>query len=55
MNTAIFYVEKELGAHINMEYPLMKFYEQLEELQKHAKKEKEEYDKMSGSSKTIGR
>ena len=43
--TAIFYVEKELGAHIDETYPLMKFFSQLEEVKEHYQREKREYDK----------
>lgn len=44
--TAVFYVEKELGAFIDDKYPLMKFFIQLEELKAHYEKEKEEYDRI---------
>ena len=46
--TSIFYVEKELGAFIDENYPLMKFFSQLEELKEHYEREKREYDKESG-------
>ena len=51
--TAIFYVEKELGAHIDETYPLMKFFSQLEEVKEHYEREKREYDSESNKLRTL--
>ena len=44
--TNIFYVEKELGAYIDDNYPLAKLNYQIEALQEHMKREQEETNKM---------
>jgi len=54
MASNIFYVEKELGAYITDEYPLIKLRSQISNLQKHYKKEKEELEKSRRSRGTIG-
>jgi hypothetical protein len=42
----IFVIEKECSQRIDKNYPLMKFFSLLENLQEHIKKEKAEYDKI---------
>ena len=37
--TSIFYVEKETGAFVDENYPLMKFFSQVEEIQEHYKRQ----------------
>lgn len=45
MAWSIFVVEKECSQRIDKNYPLMKFFSLLENLQKHYKKEKEQMEK----------
>lgn len=39
-------VERELGVFIDEDYPLLKFYNQYDEIVKYRKREKKEYDKI---------
>jgi len=39
-------VEKELGVYITEQYPLLKFFNQMEELKEHYEREKAEYDRI---------
>ena len=43
--TNIFYVEKELGAYVTDEYPLVKLNFQIDELNKHMEREAKEIEK----------
>jgi len=55
MASNIFYVEKELGAYITDEYPLIKLISQIEHLHKHQEEEKREMEKSQQKSRgTIG-
>jgi len=42
---AIFIVEKEVGTHIDDEYPLLKFYSLMDYLTEYKKEEKAHYEK----------
>ena len=55
MVTWIFYLEKELGVFIDENYPLMKFYIQIDELQAHWEREKEDSDRLADKTDTMGR
>jgi len=50
---SIFVLEKELGCHIDDNYPLMKFYSQLECLDWYRKEEKKAYDKANKKNKLM--
>ena len=46
MSSAIFLVEKKLHFFVDEDYPLIKFYNQLDELTIYYKKQKKEMDKI---------
>ena len=52
--TSIFYIERELGVHIQEDYPLMKFLVQVEEMKKHYEKEKEMYEQETTGIQSAG-
>lgn len=43
--TAVVIVEKELGMYIDDQYPLMKFYVQLDEIRKYKEREQQEMER----------
>ena len=51
--TAIFYVERELGVYIDENYPLLKFFSQLEEMKEHYRREKEATDAELNKARTL--
>lgn len=53
LSEAVFIIEKELHQYITEEYPLMKFYSQLENLKEFLDKQEEEYNKAETKAKTM--
>jgi hypothetical protein len=46
LSTAIFYVEKELGAHVTEDYLLLKMFNQIDEIKSHYERERKECDRI---------
>ncbi len=55
MERAIFYLEKELSVFIDENYPLLKFYSQLDKFTEHNKEQERRQKEMNSSTRSIGR